>query len=146
MRSGAGGAEAVAFLQTMTRTTISQADLAKRTREIVDRVQHGEVAVVESSGQEQVVLLDALDFRLLRALAQCAIGRAEPRQEVEDPAFGILRDYLAGEISLGKAAELLGLAWFELKERFLRLRVPLHLGPASLEEARAEVAAALRFD
>jgi hypothetical protein len=131
---------------SMTRTTISQADLAKRTREVVESVQHGVVAFVESSGQEQVVLLDALDFRLLQALAQCAIGKAEPMHEADEPEVGILRDYLAGEISLGKAAELLGLSWFELKERFLRLRVPLRLGPASLEEARAEVATALKLD
>ena len=130
----------------MTRTTISQADLARKTQEVVDRVQHGEVAVVESSGHEQVVLLDALDFRLLQALAQCAIGTAEQSQEADDPETGVLRDYLAGEISLGKAAELLDLSWFELKERFLRLRVPLRLGPATLDEARAEVAAALKFD
>jgi prevent-host-death family protein len=129
----------------MTRTTISQADLARKTQEVVDRVQHGEVTVVESSGHEQVVLLDALVFRLLQALAQYAIGSAEQRQAADDPEAGVLRDYLAGEISLGKAAELLGLSWFELKERFLRLRVPLHLGPATLEEARAEVAAALKF-
>ncbi len=128
----------------MTLTTISQADLTKNPQEIVDRVQRGEVTVVERSGQEQVVLLDPLDFRLLQALAQCAVG--ERSQEAEDPDAKALRAYLAAEISLGKAAELLGLHRLELQARLHRLGIPLHLGPASLDEARAEIAAALKFD
>jgi prevent-host-death family protein len=126
----------------MTRITISQTDLARKTQEVVDRVQHGEVTVVERSGREQVILLDPLDFRLLQALAQCAIER----QESDSSDAEALRAYLASEISLGKAAELLNLSRFELQSRLHRLGVPLRLGPASLEEARAEVAAAQKLD
>ena len=129
----------------MTRTTISQADLARKTQEVVDRVQHGEVTIVETSGQEQAVLLDPVDFRLLQALAQCAIEVRE-RRRPSDPDVEALHAYLADEISLGKTADLLGLSRFELQDRFFRLGVPLHLGPATLEEARAEVAAALKID
>ena len=129
----------------MTRTTISQADLAKKTQEVVDRVQHGEVAVVETSGQEQAVLLDPVDFRLLQALAQCAIEGGERRLQ-GSPDVETLQAYLADEISLGKTADLLGLSRFELQDRFFRLGVPLRLGPATLEEARAEVDAALKID
>lgn len=129
----------------MTLTTISQADLAKRTQEVVDRVQHGEMAVVESSGREQAVLLDPTDFRLLRALAQCAIEDRESGQQ-SDPDVGALQAYLADEISLGKVADLLSLSRFELQDRFLRLGVPLRLGPATIEEAQAEIAAALKLD
>ena len=64
---------------------------------------------------------------------------AEKTQEVVDRV-------LADDISLGKGAELLGLSRFELQEHFVRLGVPLRLGPATLEEARAEVEAALKFD
>ena len=127
----------------MTRITISQTDLAEKTQEIVDRVQHGELAVVESSGHEQVVVLDPLDFRLLQALAQCVIAEGERES---DPDAEALHAYLADEISLGKAADLLGLSRFELQERFLRLGVPLRLGPATLEEARAEASVALKID
>lgn len=130
----------------MTLTTISQADLARKTQEVVDRVQHGEIAVVESSGHEQAVVLDPLDFRLLRALAQCAIAEREREPADGDPDVKALHAYLGDEISLGKAADLLGLSRFELQERFLRLGVPLRLGPSRLEEARAEVEAALKFD
>jgi AraC-like DNA-binding protein len=92
------------------------------------------------------VLLDPLDFRLLQALARCAVVEMEHEQPQGDPDIGALRAYLADEISLGKAADLLGLSRFELQGRFLRLGVPLRLGPASLEEARAEVAVALKLD
>ena len=126
----------------MTRTTISQADLARKTQEVVDRVQHGEVAIIESSGQEQVVLLDPLDFRLLRALAQCAIDEKEREQDSGDQDVQALQAYLADEISLSKAAELLGLSRFELQDRFLRLGVPLRIGPGTMEEAWAEIKAA----
>jgi len=130
----------------MTRTTISQADLAAHTQEVVDRVQQGEVAFVEKSGRDQAVLLDPLDFRLLQALAQCAVVEVEHERPQGDPDTTALQAYLADEISLGKTADLLGLSRFELQDRFLRLGVPLRLGPASLEEARAEVAVAMKLE
>jgi hypothetical protein len=89
-------------------------------------------------------LLDALDFRLLQALDPCTIEDRE--QEGKDQDARILRAYLSDEISLGKAAELLNLSRFELQARFLRIGVPLRLGPASLEGARTEAAIARKFD
>jgi len=126
----------------MTRTTVSLADLADKTQEVIDRVQHGEVVAVECCGKEQVVVLDPLDLRLLQALAQCAIGRANQGREVDDPDVRALQAYLDDEISLARTAELLGLHRLQLQERFLRLGVPLRLGPATLEEAWAEIRAA----
>ena len=49
--------------------------------------------------------------------------------------------YLDGEISLSKAAELLSMHPLALRERFIAQSIPLRLGPETLEEARAEVAA-----
>jgi predicted HTH domain antitoxin len=49
--------------------------------------------------------------------------------------------YQDRQINLGKAAELLGLSELELRERFVKLGIPLRLGPADLAEARAEVEA-----
>jgi predicted HTH domain antitoxin len=129
----------------MTRTTISQEDLAQTTQEVIDRVQPGEVVIIHRAGQEQMVLMDPLDFRLLQALAQCAIPGQERGQEADDSDVSdvrALQAYLAAEISLGKAAELLGLYCLELQERLHRLGVPLRLGPATLEEAWAEIEAA----
>lgn len=128
----------------MIRTVISEADLEDKTREIVDRVRHGEMAVLEDSGEEQIVLLDAADFRLLRALAACATESSELDGEISFDTQ-VLRDYLGDEISLGKAAEELGLSRFELAERFHRLGVPLPFGPESLEDARSEIAAMRKF-
>jgi len=62
------------------------------------------------------------------------------RSEERDHDSRVIHDYLEERISLGKAAELLGLSRFELQERFHRLGAPLRLGPATIEEAREEIA------
>jgi len=49
--------------------------------------------------------------------------------------------YQDEQISLGKAAERLGLTELKLRERFIELGVPLRIRPADLDEARAEVKA-----
>lgn len=127
----------------MTRTIISPSDLSQRTREILDRVQEGELAVVASGGEERIVLLDVLDYRLLRALAVCATGGGA--NDSGDPLEArVIRDYLDERINLGKAAELLQLSRFELEESFLRLGIPLRRGARSIEDAQAEIAAARR--
>jgi hypothetical protein len=123
----------------MTQTTFSPTELSERTREILDRVQGGELAVVVSGGEERIVLLDALDYRLLRAFAACATSGDTGEAEVR-----VIRDYLDERINLGKAAELLGITRFELEDSFRRLRAPLRLGVSSAEDAQAEMAAARR--
>jgi prevent-host-death family protein len=125
----------------MTRTIISPSDLSQRTREILDRVQEGELAVVASGGEERIVLLDALDYRLLRALALCATGGGANGDLLE---ARVLRDYLDERINLGKAAELLHVSRFELEAGFLRLEIPLRRGARETEDAQAEIAAARR--
>ena len=123
----------------MARTIISPSDLSQRTREILNRVQDGELAVVASGGEERIVLLDALDYRLLRALALCATGVGVSGVLLE---ARVLRDYLDERINLGKAAELLHVSRFELEAGFLRLEIPLRRGTRSIEDAQAEIAAA----
>jgi len=127
----------------MTQTIFSPAELSERTREILDRVQDGELAVVIRGGEERIVLLDALDYRLLRAFAACATG-GDTGEPEEIPEARVLRDYLDERINLGKAAELLGITRFELEDSFRRLRAPLRLGVSSAEDAQAEMAAARR--
>jgi predicted HTH domain antitoxin len=53
----------------------------------------------------------------------------------------VVSAYLDGDINLGKAAELLRMHRLQLEARFRELGIPLRLGPATLEEAEAEVAA-----
>jgi len=50
-------------------STVSKTDLARRTRQIVDRARRGDTIIVESYGEEQVVVIDAVDYRILRAVA-----------------------------------------------------------------------------
>ena len=147
--------------------TISKTDLARRTRQIVDRVRRGDTLVVESYGEEQVVVMDILDYRILRAVAVYHSLGPHPAP-VNDPALEpaglsaeqvertvqeaggsqqarwnqVLVAYLDGHVSLGRAATLLGLSRYELDERFRRLDVPRRVGPATIGEAQAEVDAA----
>ena len=43
------------------------------------------------------------------------------------------------EISLGRAAQLLGLSWLDLRSRFLLLDVPILVGPDQPTEVLAEI-------
>lgn len=119
---------------------ISRTDLARNTREIVDQVRNGQTVVVQSHGQDQIVLLDALDYRILNALAKVATAEAKSFDigTIEQVMF----DYSHERISLAKAAEVLGLARFDLAARFERLDIPLRIGPATLDDARDEIRAA----
>jgi len=101
-------------------------------------VRRGRPAVIQSYGEEQAVVLDPLDYRLLQGLA----GLVLPGREAEVGEGALLRRYLDEEISLAKLAEALGVSRFELMERFDRLGVPARIGPADVEQARAEVEAA----
>jgi hypothetical protein len=102
---------------------------------MVERVEHGEMAVIESAGRERAVLLDATDYRLLRALAASAAANEPCSEEVSCADVAAIRAFLSERVSLSKAAGLLTLSRFELQDRFHRLGVPLRLGPATLEEA-----------
>ena len=127
----------------MNLRTISRTELSERTRELLHQVRQGTPAVVHSGGEDQIVLLDALDYRILRGVADWAMQVPDPA--ADPPAQKrVLFAYLNQEMSLGRAAEILEISRFELKARFMRLGVPLRQGPASLAEARAEVEVARR--
>jgi predicted HTH domain antitoxin len=51
----------------------------------------------------------------------------------------VVQAYQERRINLGKAAELLDLSEVELRQRFVELGIPLRLGPANLDEAKAEI-------
>ena len=154
--------------ETLISDTISKTDLARRTRQVVDQARRGRTIIVESYGEEQVAILDILDYRLLRAVA--VYHAVSPQERAQTPApirdetlaprglteeqvqqaiaeaggdvqtgwNRIIAAYLDGDISLGRASQLLGLIRFEFQDRLNRLGLPLQLGPASVEEARAE--------
>lgn len=92
--------------------------------------------------EDQAVLPDPLEYRLLRGLAKLAIGQEGPEGEM----VNLLRRYLDEELSLSKLSHMLGVSRFELQERFERLGVPLRTGPADLQEARDEVKTARNLE
>ncbi|MEZ4556282.1 MAG: UPF0175 family protein [Caldilineaceae bacterium] len=57
----------------------------------------------------------------------------------------VINLYLDGEISIGKAAELLEMTAFDLRDRFNDLGIPIRSGPADENDAVAEVEAARRW-
>lgn len=79
---------------------------------------------------EDAVIADALRH-LLRARPDLRIGLAVYRYQHE-------------AISLAQAAALAGVSWPQMTEILIERGVPLRLGPASVEEAQAEVAALRR--
>lgn len=115
---------------------VSKTDLARNTREIVERVRNGQTIIVKSYGEEQIVLLDALDYRILKASSGYAV-KTPPR--TADDFQAVIFAYLDERISLAKTAELLGLSRFDLMERFKRIGIPLRQGPDTLEEAIDEI-------
>ncbi len=150
----------------MTATIISKTDLARRTREVVDQARRGDPIIVESYGQEQVAILDAIDYRCLQALATVRLHASLP-DSTDDPGLMpagltvsdveqaqsladgdvqaawnlVIAAYVNGAISLGRAAELLHLSRFELQYRLNRLGQPLRIGAVDIDEALSEAAA-----
>ena len=54
----------------------------------------------------------------------------------------VIRTYAAGEISLGKAAELLGISHEEMKDILVENDVDIHLGPRTVDELLEDAARA----
>jgi hypothetical protein len=55
----------------------------------------------------------------------------------------VMAFYLAEQISLSRAAELLSLSTSDLRMRFVRLNIPLRMGTLSLDEVNEDVQNAL---
>jgi predicted HTH domain antitoxin/antitoxin (DNA-binding transcriptional repressor) of toxin-antitoxin stability system len=131
---------------------VSKTDLARHTRRVISTVQRGHTAVIESHGEPEAAIVDITDFRILRAVMRYCSQQPEidVAGGLTDDAIADLSDfqerynlamahYLAGAISLSRAAELLDLPWLDLRTRFQRLDVPLRTAPADLDEAQADV-------
>jgi hypothetical protein len=134
---------------------IPKTELARNTRKVINTVLRGRPALVESYGQPEVAILDVIDYYLVRAAL-----RYFARMPVADPEAGLsdaelaaetgmqarfdlaLARYLSGAISLGRAAEVLGLSWLDLRARLGRLDVPIRAAPSDAGGAQADAEAA----
>jgi len=135
---------------------IRKTDLARNTRKVLNTVMRGQTVLIEGHGKAEAAIIDIVDYLILRAVMRY---HARPPQVDADAGLSdaaaaathnqqartdlVMAYYLADAISLSRAAELLGLPSFDLRLRFVRLDVPLRLGPATIEEALAEVEVAL---
>ena len=131
---------------------VRKTDLARNTRQVINTVLRGQTAVVESHGQPEVAIMDILDYRITRAVmgyyarrpqidleAGLSDGQVAAVADSQERFDLVLAHYLAGAISLSRAAELLDLPWLDLRARFLRLDVPMRPAPSGLDAARADV-------
>jgi prevent-host-death family protein len=137
---------------------VRKTDLARSTRDVINAVMRGQTVLIESHGKPEAAIIDITDYRIQRAVMRY---HARPPQIDADAGLTdaqvaaapdlqtrynlVLAYYLADAISLSRAAELLGLSYFDLRMRCVRLDVPLRLAPATIEEARGDVEVALRL-
>lgn len=137
---------------------VRKTDLARKTRQIIHRVQRGQPAIVENHGQAEVAVIDIYDYRIMRAVMRyyaqpTVIDNAKGLTDTEISSISssqqrydlVFAHYLAGAISLAHAAELLLLSWLDLRTRCLRLDVPLRTAPADIIEARADIEMAMAW-
>ncbi len=137
---------------------IPKTDLARKTRQIIQAVQRGQTVVIEHHGQPEAAIMDIMDYYLLRAvlhyhghspqidadagLSENAVTALESLPE----RFNlIIAHYLAGSISLSRAADLLNLTWLELRTRFLRLDIPARTAPGRPDEIAVDLENAAAF-
>lgn len=93
-----------------------------------------DIAIAESWPLEQLVKLQRSQPSVVqRAMQRLLNEDGELRWSV------VINAYLDEEISLARAASLLGLHVLELRRRFVEKGIPLRLGPVDKADAQAEV-------
>ena len=117
--------------QLVTRT-----ELIRESGDVFDKLLRGRAALIEKHRKPQAVLLDIYDFYGLRAAAAFEIKKFDITpgdmdqvvDSCEDEAevyLQVIGYYLAGEIGLSRAADLLDVPEEELSARFQRLEIPI---------------------
>ena len=135
---------------------ISFTDLSSKTRQLLESVREGEPVFLEEGGEDEAVVVDITDYRLLRATMHAVarmshvapnVGLTEealpPAHDVQARYNQIVLHYLSGSISLSRAAELLDSSPMDLRRRFERLGLPQRSAPSSVEEAQKDSKTAL---
>lgn len=138
--------------------SVSIAEVSLKARQLLGAVRRGETIIFEAEGEEEAVLIGAIDYRILRAVMHALTSRpdveskeglpesklmGEPRsQERFDQVFA---HYLAEAISMSRASELLEMAPSRLRARFDRLEIPRRVALLGKEETRHDVQTALNW-
>ncbi len=129
---------------------VRKTDLARNTSQIIRNVLRGQPTVIENHGQPEAIVVDVVDYLILRAVTHYHAGNLTPLDPdgPRDTEFAGLSSqerynramdyYLAEQCSTGRMAELLQISWLDMRERFNRLGVPLFFGPTTIEEARED--------
>lgn len=133
-------------------------DLSPKAHQLLEAVKQGEPIFFESDGGDEAVLMDGTDYRLLRATLHAVAQPSEfdseeglsesvlpPEPDSQARYDQVIRHYLAGSISLSRAAELLDCSPPALRARFARLGLPQRVAPSNDEEARRDIETALRW-
>jgi hypothetical protein len=137
---------------------VSRTELARNTRRVLSAVQRGRTTLIENYGEPEAALLDIVDYRIIRAVMRAYAERPEidpdiglseeevHAQDGPDTRYALVfAHYLAGSISLARAAELLAMPWLELRTRCLKLDVPLRVAPGDAAEAATDVATVVNW-
>ena len=135
---------------------IPKTTLARQTRQIIQAVQRGQTVVVEHHGQPEAAIMDIMDYYLLRAVLHYHTHSPQIDAGLSDEAVAalvslpeqvnlVIANYLAGAVSLSRAAELLNLPWLDLRTRCLRLDLPLRTAPATPDEIADDIENAAAF-
>lgn len=117
--------------QLVTRT-----ELIRDSGPVFDNLLRGRAALIEKHSKPQAVLLDIYDFYGLQAAAAFKVkkfdikpgdlDRVVEKSEDEAETYAlVIGHYLAQEIELSRAANLLKIPTEELSARFLRLEIPV---------------------
>jgi predicted HTH domain antitoxin len=136
---------------------IPKTALARQTRKVIQTVQRGQTVVIEHHGQPEAAIMDIMDYHLLRAVLYYHTGKitindeglatevAAAQESLQEKANLIMAHYLAGAISLGRAAELLNLPWLDFRSRCLYLDIPIRVAPANADELANDLENAAQF-
>jgi predicted HTH domain antitoxin len=138
-------------------STISKTDLARKTREVFHTVQRGQTVIVENHGQPEAAILDITDYYILMAAARYQTqlppivseeglaNKGVEKLAAQDRYDLVIAHYLAGSVSLSRAAELLDLPWLDLRSRLHRVGLPVRIGPENIDDLRAEIDALTKW-
>ena len=125
-------------------------DLPTHGDQILQQVASGHIAIMESGKKQIAVILDYIDFCVIIAAMQYCFSPGDNNPGKSSFESNLVRykrtlgRYLAGEIDLETAADMLGLTWVDLLQRLSLFGIPVQEGSFDLDDSIEELRA-LRY-